>query len=75
MRSQDTFIPYPYLRAVWNSLAASGMLHPLDDTAPGLSAYDDPPAERARRPRLTALEQRLARETQRDPGTRGARAA
>ncbi|MDQ0390114.1 hypothetical protein ACFW4O_23140 [Streptomyces mutabilis] len=70
MRWRDAYFPYPCLRGVWNSLAASGVLHPLGDTAPGLPAYDDaPPARQARRPGPTAPERRPAREARRGSGT------
>ncbi|WP_143660537.1 hypothetical protein [Streptomyces sp. JHA26] len=72
---RETSFPCSCLRGVWNSLAASGVLHPLGDTAPGFPAYGDPPAEPDRPPRPAAPERRPAREARRTPGARGVRAA
>jgi hypothetical protein len=72
------------MRGLWDGLVAVGMLYTLGDTRPDAyvrrtSVYDEPPAGHPEhlRPdlRLTALEQRLAREMDSGPAGRRGRAA
>ncbi|CAL9667742.1 hypothetical protein [Streptomyces sp. Tu 3180] len=72
MGRQDALHPYRYLRGLWDSLVAVGMLHPLGGGPEPCAAGEEPPANRVR---LTALEQQLVHRMRQEPGGRGGRGA